>query len=209
MELSNKQGRYVGNVAFGNFLEKAVMCSTFNKVVYLHIKDRQRQRTVTLKASDFNQLMKLKEKIYQMIDKGNRILAREAKHAFIENTLPDDVDNDTYIIETSDDDSSVCNENVKTKSRKRKRSCVSSGSENDSDIENKENKPPGKKSKHKLVKAQTSVVSEEGKVKPKRKYTKKSHKQSSDSEKQRVRKRAVQDHNLVRTLSSSTISSQE
>ena len=73
----NDDGIFIGNIPFGSYFEKAITCSTYRNNVYLHIKDRSKNKTVTLKNSDFIQLLKLKDKIITMTEKASRILAKQ------------------------------------------------------------------------------------------------------------------------------------
>ena len=166
-------GRFVGNIPFGSFYEKAIICSTFNNNIYLHIKDRSRNKTVTLKYSDFLQILRLKDKIVFMSERASNILAKQQKD--VNNNT--DFSNDPYIIgsDAEDELGSVNNsqprkmlkrsnmQNVASDSEiveevpKRRRVVASYTDVNSSDEENVIVEKPKAKPRKKSVKAKGKV----------------------------------------------------
>lgn len=98
-----KQGSYVGGVALGMYGEKTIAISTWNESVYLHIKDRTRGNRVSLRSADFMQMMKMKDKIISLIEKGSKRIARELAAREQEKTS-DSSDKELFISSETDDE---------------------------------------------------------------------------------------------------------
>ena len=61
---------FLGSVYLNTYGDKVVNLNTFRDEVYVHIKDRKKLKTVSLKAVDFLRLLKAKGEIIALIEKG-------------------------------------------------------------------------------------------------------------------------------------------
>ena len=204
-------GRFVGNVPFGNYLDKAVTCTTFNKNIFLHIKDRQKHRSVSLKASEYAQLLKLKDRVFLMLDRASKCIAKENRNCHSEME-------DSYIIPSEtddDDDESQINENVISKKITKKRKPTEIVSETESETEsesNKENIPVPIKKKSKSTPQVESTTQKQKKKQTKQVLDKSISYETEIKPKKasRPKKGKTEVPNLIRSLSTtSTLSSVE
>lgn len=193
---SKNNSTFCGNIPFGSFFEKAVICTTYNNYIYIHIKDRSRNKTVTLKSEDFLHLLRLKDKVITMTERAAKLIAKQNKENISNNVT--DFENDSYIIGSDIEEEVLGKVSTSGKNRKRKNpkpDLTDSESSEEEVVKSKPKKKRGPKPGSKKAVSNTYSDSESDGGKSKK------------HNKQNKKKAAA--HNLIRTVSSATASSQD
>ena len=88
---------FIGRIDFGRYNDKQVAVTTYGDEVYVHIKDRSRGRALTLRGTDYLQLLKKKSQITTLLEQGGKHIAkkRRLEDSLFEDSVPMNVDSDT------------------------------------------------------------------------------------------------------------------
>ena len=91
---------FIGRLDFGRYSDKQVAVTTYGDEVYVHIKDRTRGgRGLSLRGTDFLQLIKNKGKITTLLEQGGKHIAkkRRLEDSFFDDSVPIVVDSDSEV----------------------------------------------------------------------------------------------------------------
>ena len=88
---------FIGRIDFGRYNDKQVAVTTYGDEVYVHIKDRSRGRAMTLRGTDYLQLLKKKGQITTLLEQGGKHIAkkRRLEDSFFDDSVPIIVDSDS------------------------------------------------------------------------------------------------------------------
>ena len=131
----------VGASRFGAGKNYGASVNIYNRAVYVHLKDRNSGNRVSLKPSDFVCLYQIKDKVFNNINKANRIILKHAQKS--ESVAATDDDESIY---SSDSELEEAVEVIK-KSKKSQKSKpeISDSPASDSGDDSQQSKQPTKK----------------------------------------------------------------
>lgn len=147
---------FLGQITFGRFKDKTIALNTYYDTVYLHIRNRTKGSGLSLRASEYFQLLRLREQILKHIEAGAKLISKtkqanlsETDQDFVEYESDNDLENvvdrlrKQQSTKRSPEGTSVDQgekESVKlkkSKPRKKRENIISSDSEDDTQFEKK------------------------------------------------------------------------
>ena len=70
---------FIGRLDFGRYNDKQVAVTTYGDEVYVHIKDRSRGNRLSLRGTDYLQLLKKKGQVTTLLEQGGKHIAKKRK----------------------------------------------------------------------------------------------------------------------------------